>query len=77
MRRLLHTTTEINIVFNFCPNRDTIGESIGGEDMFVLRFDVESAYALHPSMESDENWRIWLEETLASVETDYAGFEAV
>ena len=36
--------------------------------MFVLRFDVESAYALHPSMESDENWQIWLEETLASVE---------
>ena len=36
--------------------------------MFILRFDVESAYALHPSMESDENWRIWLEETLASVE---------
>ena len=50
MRRLLHTTTEINIVFNFCPNRDTIGESIGGEDMFILRFDVESAYALHPSV---------------------------
>ena len=36
--------------------------------MFVLRFDVESAYALHPSLESDENWQIWLEETLASVE---------
>ena len=36
--------------------------------MFVLRFDVESAYALHPSIESDENWQIWLEETLASVE---------
>ena len=36
--------------------------------MFILRFDVESAYALHPSIESDENWQIWLEETLASVE---------
>ena len=36
--------------------------------MFVLRFDVESAYALHPSLESDGNWQIWLEETLASVE---------
>ena len=36
--------------------------------MFILRFDVESAYALNPSIESDENWQIWLEETLASVE---------
>ena len=36
--------------------------------MFVLRLDVESAYARHPILESGENWQIWLEETLASVE---------
>ncbi|MFP6901811.1 MAG: polysaccharide deacetylase family protein [Opitutales bacterium] len=35
--------------------------------MFILRFDVETAYALNPGLESDENWRIWLDETLASV----------
>ncbi|MBC8234323.1 polysaccharide deacetylase family protein [bacterium] len=35
--------------------------------MFILRFDVESAYALNTSLESDDNWRIWLEETLASI----------
>lgn len=26
--------------------------------MFVLRSDIESAYALSPSLESDENWQI-------------------
>ncbi len=26
--------------------------------MFILRFDVESAHALNPSIESDENWQI-------------------
>jgi len=36
--------------------------------MFLLTFDVESAYALNPNLESEENWEIWLEETLASVE---------
>ena len=35
--------------------------------MFILTFDVESAYALDPNSESDKNWRIWLKETLASV----------
>ena len=35
--------------------------------MFILRFDVESAYALNPSLESEENWPVWLDETLASL----------
>ena len=35
--------------------------------MFILTFDVESAYALNPSIESDTNWDTWLEETLASI----------
>ena len=35
--------------------------------MFILTFDVESAYALNPNLESDSNWNIWLEETLASI----------
>ncbi|MFP6722388.1 MAG: polysaccharide deacetylase family protein [Candidatus Poribacteria bacterium] len=35
--------------------------------MFILTFDVESAYALNPSLESDKNWQIWLEETLTSI----------
>ena len=35
--------------------------------MFILTFDVESAYALNPNIESDSNWNIWLEETLASI----------
>ena len=35
--------------------------------MFILTFDVESAYALNPNLESDTNWNTWLEETLASV----------
>ena len=39
---------------------------LGGE-MFLLTFDVESAYALNPNLESEENWEIWLEETLVSV----------
>ena len=38
-----------------------------GGFMFILRFDVESAYALNTSLESDDNWRIWLAETLASI----------
>ena len=35
--------------------------------MFILTFDIESAYALNPSIESDTNWDTWLEETLASI----------
>ena len=35
--------------------------------MFILTFDVESAYALNPNLESDTNWNTWLDETLASV----------
>ena len=35
--------------------------------MFILTFDVESAYALNPNLESDTNWNTWLKETLASV----------
>ena len=35
--------------------------------MFILTFDIESAYALNPSIESDNNWDTWLEETLASI----------
>ena len=35
--------------------------------MFLLTFDVEIAYALNPNLEPEENWEIWLEETLVSV----------
>ena len=35
--------------------------------MFLLTFDVEIAYALNPNLESEENWKIWLEEILVSV----------
>ena len=35
--------------------------------MFILTFYIESAYALNPSIESDNNWDTWLEETLASI----------
>ena len=35
--------------------------------MFLLTFDVEIASALNPNLEPEENWEIWLEETLVSV----------
>ena len=35
--------------------------------MFILRFDLESAYALGGGLETEENWRTWIDEAVASV----------
>jgi hypothetical protein len=35
--------------------------------MLVLRFDLESGYALNPRSESEENWKLWLDECLGAV----------
>ena len=34
---------------------------------FTLRIALESAYALTPEQESDQNWRIWTAEAVASL----------
>ena len=35
--------------------------------MLILRFDLESAYALRPVPETDDNWQRWIDEAVASV----------
>ena len=35
--------------------------------MFILKFDLESAYALGAGKETDENWRMWIDECIAAV----------
>jgi peptidoglycan/xylan/chitin deacetylase (PgdA/CDA1 family) len=35
--------------------------------MFILRFDLESAYALGGRPETEENWQTWIDEVVASV----------
>jgi len=35
--------------------------------MFILRFDLETAYALRSAPETDENWQLWIDEAVAAV----------
>ena len=37
------------------------------EPVLVLRFDVESAFALRQEPPSEANWRVWIDESLAAV----------
>ena len=37
--------------------------------MFVLKFDVESAYALGRDSETDENWAVWIRECVSALKS--------
>ena len=41
--------------------------AIDGPAALVLRFDVESAFALRQEPPTEANWRVWIEETIAGV----------